>query len=169
MLRAIMSELTIAWTESGIARTYKISESMMAKLGRDPARCDLVLTHPTVSGLHVLIYFDPQKQSFWVRNMRESNPPIVDGKQLIQGESQLNQNSAIALGQQILQVTQIMINAPHDPAPMATQHIAKQVYGLQCPNFKCAKISTYEKISLVCPWCGTSLAGAASRILPTQS
>ncbi|MBD2179022.1 FHA domain-containing protein [Pseudanabaena sp. FACHB-1998] len=159
-----MAELTLEWVESGVKKSSKV-ELAIARIGRDPARCDLVLSHPTVSGLHVVIYFDPQKQSFWIRNMRESNPPIVDGHRLEQGEIELQNNSAIALGQQLLQVTQIQIS-PIEINPPITIHGNNPVYGLQCPNFKCAKISSYEKITLVCPWCGTSLAGAASSILP---
>ncbi len=159
-----MSELTLAWVESGITKQYKIGLTMV-RVGRDPARCDLVLSDPTVSGLHVVIYFDPQKRKFWLRNMRESNPPVVDGKRLVQGEIELQQNSAIALGHQILQITEIVTQSlpPSVPNPHSNPH---QAYGLQCPNPKCAKISGYEKITLVCPWCGTSLAGAASSILP---
>ncbi len=158
-----MSELTLAWVEAGITKSYHIGLTM-ARIGRDPARCDLVLVHPTISGLHVVIYFDPQKQSFWIRNMRESNPPMVDGHSLSKGERELKVNMAIALGQQILQITKINIDAPIVP-----QRSPDHVYGLQCPNLKCSKISSYERIALVCPWCGTSLAGAASSILPSQS
>jgi hypothetical protein len=114
----------------------------------------------------VVIYFDPQKHSFWMRNMRESNPPIVDGQRLLSGEVEVKTNSAIALGQQILQITNIEIDLPSQ-APISSN--PDHVYGLQCPNLKCAKISPYERITLVCPWCGTSLAGAASSILPSQS
>lgn len=160
-----MSELTLTWVEAGITKSYRISLTM-TRIGRDPARCDLVLMHPTVSGLHVVIYFDPQKHSFWIRNMRESNPPVVDGQHLLSGEVELKTNSEIALGQQILQVTSIEIDLP-SPAPISRS--PDHVYGLQCPNLKCAKISPYERITLVCPWCGTSLAGAASSILPSQS
>jgi hypothetical protein len=160
-----MSELTLAWVEAEITKSYRIGLTM-TRIGRDPARCDLVLTHPTVSGLHVVIYFDPQKQSFWMRNMRESNPPVVDGQRLLSGEVELKTNSEIALGQQILQITNIEIDLLSQ-APFSSN--PDHVYGLQCPNLKCAKISPYERITLVCPWCGTSLAGAASSILPSQS
>jgi len=165
-----MSELTLAWVESGLTKHFRIGLTMV-RIGRDPARCDLVLSDPTVSGLHVVIYFDPQKRKFWLRNMRESNPPVIDGKRLVQGEVELQQHSAIALGHQILQVTEILNHSPISPpnsasVPHHNPNQPDQVYGLQCPNPKCAKISSYEKITLVCPWCGTSLAGAASSILP---
>ena len=161
-----MAELQLEWVESGISKSYKV-ELAIIRIGRDPARCDLVLSHPTVSGLHVVIYLDPQKQSFWIRNMRESNPPIVDGHRLVQGEVELQKNSAIALGQQLLQVTKIQVSEGLSHAPVVHGNLNQPVYGLQCPNPKCAKISSYEKITLVCPWCGTSLAGAASSILPS--
>ena len=157
-----MSELTLAWVEAGITKSYHIGLTM-ARIGRDPARCDLVLAHPTISGLHVVIYFDSQKQSFWIRNMRESNPPMINGQSLSNGERELKVNMAIALGQQILQITKIDIDVPISP-----QRNPDPVSGLQCPNLKCAKVSPYERITLVCPWCGTSLAGAASSILPSK-
>ena len=157
-----MSELTLAWVEAGITKSYHIGLTR-ARIGRDPARCDLVLAHPTISGLHVVIYFDSMKQSFWIRNMRESNPPMINGQSLSKGERELKVNMAIALGQQILQITKIDIDVP-----IAPQRNPNHVYGLQCPNLKCAKVSPYERITLVCPWCGTSLAGAASSILPSK-
>ncbi|MFM6184509.1 MAG: FHA domain-containing protein, partial [Dolichospermum sp.] len=158
-----MSELTLAWVEAGFTKHYRIGLAMV-RIGRDPARCDLVLADPTVSALHVVIYFDPQKRQYSLRNMRESNPPVVDGKRLVQGEIELQNHSMIALGHQVLQVTEILT-----PPPISTPNTGSvphhnpdqphQVYGLQCPNPKCAKISSYDKITLVCPWCGTSLAG----------
>jgi FHA domain len=154
-----MSELILTWVEDEITKSYNVGLTM-ARIGRDPARCDLVLAHPTISGLHVMIYFDSLKQSFWIRNMRESNPPMVNGQSLSKGERELKMNMAIALGQQILQITKIDIDAP-----ITTQGNPHHAYGLKCPNLKCAKISPYERITLVCPWCGTSLAGAASSIL----
>ena len=95
--------------------------------------------------------------------MRESNPPMINGQSLSNGERELKVNMAIALGQQILQITKIDIDVPISP-----QRNPDHVYGLQCPNLKCAKVSPYERITLVCPWCGTSLAGAASSILPSK-
>lgn len=40
-LYVIMSELTLTWVEAGITKSYRISLTM-TRIGRDPARCDLV-------------------------------------------------------------------------------------------------------------------------------
>ena len=69
------------------------------RIGRDPAQCDIVLSHPTVSGLHVEILFHPQQHCFYLRNLRMGNSPIVDGQRLQQEGVKLRPNSIIYLGQ----------------------------------------------------------------------
>jgi pSer/pThr/pTyr-binding forkhead associated (FHA) protein len=187
-----MNALTLQWQDSGQNRTQQIYEQQPSKnpgtirIGRDPFRCDIVLTNPTVSGLHVEIFFHPQQQNFYIRNLRSPNPPLVDGQQLIQGEQPLNQESIIHLGQVKLQVTAITINtipatilAPPQPSianiqpitppirqqltppPIHHRHPTPQgMYGLECP--KCHRVSSLENIQVGCPWCGTSLAAAVS-------
>lgn len=191
-----MNALTLQWQDAGQNKTQQIYEKQPSKnpgtvrIGRDPLRCDIVLTNPTVSGLHVEIFFNSQQQSFYIRNLREQNPPLIDGKQLTQGEQPLNQGSVIYLGQAQLQVTAItigtipatIISPPQPPkvnpqpvtppvrqqpiTPAVHQHHYHQpatpqgVYGLQCP--KCHRVSSPENLSVGCPWCGTSLAAAAS-------
>ncbi|MBD2504329.1 FHA domain-containing protein [Anabaena azotica] len=187
-----MNALTLQWQDSGQQRKQQIYEQQPSKnpgtvrIGRDPLRCDIVLTNPTVSGLHVEIFFHPQQQTFYIRNLRSPNPPLVDGQQLIQGEKPLNQGSIIHLGQVKLQVTAITINtipatilAPPQP-PINGQQIIPPVrqqptpppihhhhptpppkmYGLECP--KCHRVSSLENLQIGCPWCGTSLAAAVS-------
>jgi hypothetical protein len=187
-----MNALTLQWQDSGQNKTQQIYEQQPSKnpgtvrIGRDPLRCDIVLTNPTVSGLHVEIFFNPQRQSFYIRNLRSQNPPLVDGQQLIQGETPLNQGSIIHLGQAKLQVTAVTINtipatiiAPPQPpvgiSQQVTPHIRQQptpplihhhpitpqgAYGLECP--KCHRVSSLENLQVGCPWCGTSLAAAVS-------
>ncbi|MEO0970119.1 MAG: FHA domain-containing protein, partial [Cyanobacteria bacterium J06639_18] len=79
------------------------------RIGRDPSRCDLVLGNPTVSGLHVEIFFDSQQQGFFIRNLRQSNPPLVDDKQLLDNVLPLFEGSTIYLGQQELKVAAVSI------------------------------------------------------------
>ncbi|GEM_PF-370938 len=79
------------------------------RIGRDPSRCDLVLGNPTVSGLHVEIFFDSQQQGFFIRNLRQSNPPLVDGQQLLDNVLPLFEGSTIYLGQQELKVAAVSI------------------------------------------------------------
>ncbi|NJM72664.1 MAG: FHA domain-containing protein [Scytonema sp. RU_4_4] len=110
-----MNTLTLQWYDLGQQKTQNIHEHGPSKnhgtvrIGRDPLRCDIVLSHQTVSGLHIEIYFHAQQQRFFLRNLREQNPPLVDGRQLVQGEVALNDGSIIYLGQQELKVIAVSI------------------------------------------------------------
>ncbi|AFZ05931.1 Forkhead-associated protein [Oscillatoria nigro-viridis PCC 7112] len=171
-------QLTLAWTEAGVRQTQTIQNRQPSKnpgtvrLGRDPAKCDLVFSHPSVSGLHVEIFFNQELQEYAVRNLRESNPPLVDGKILARGEAKLNSGSHIHLGQvqiEVVNVTEVQVAAPQTvllsgpPAPGNFQPTGASKYGLQCP--KCSRISPYAQLNAGCPWCGTSLAAAASVVI----
>lgn len=100
-----MHELILTWTEEAIAKREKIQEQQPSKnpgtvrIGRDPAQCDIIITHPTVSALHVEIFFNHQIQSFCLRNLRPTNPPVVDKISVIEGEVPLKEGSSIYLGQ----------------------------------------------------------------------
>ncbi len=174
--------ITLEWTEAGRVRIETIRHPQPSKnpgtvrLGRDPARCDLVLTHPTVSGLHVEIFFNPQQNNFWVRNLRDSNPPFVGDRQLQRGELPLHQGSTLILGEVKIKVaatstadpslapTVLLAPQPAPQPPIASTKPPDVTYGLECPH--CGRISPYERLDLGCPWCGTSLAAAASVVVP---
>jgi hypothetical protein len=182
--KTFMNKITLEWQEAGRIRKETIHDQQPSKhpgtvrIGRDPARCDLVLTDPTVSGLHVEIFFNSVTHSFSLRNLRQSNPPVVDERQIPQGEASLGQGSIIYLGQMELKVTAISLAAANNPIPptilipppalAVANHPAPAVvsYGLQCPN--CHRTSPYERIDWGCQWCGTSLAAAVS-VLITQN
>jgi pSer/pThr/pTyr-binding forkhead associated (FHA) protein len=181
-----MSALTIKWYDAGQEKTQTIYEQQPSKnpgsvrIGRDPLRCDIVLSHPTVSGLHVEIFFNPQQQQFLIRNLREQNPPVVDGKKLTRGEQPLNQGSVILLGQTNIQVTGISTIEATILSPPVTQPTSipvtakprlhqyhKPSHGLECP--RCHRVSPLEHLEIGCQWCGTSLAAAASVLVtPNQ-
>ena len=168
-----MNEITIEWQEAGHIRKQIIRDQQLSKnpgtvrLGRDPVKCDIVLTHPTVSGLHIEIFFNPNGYCFQVRNLRQSNPPVVDGKILIQGEMTLVQGSTICLGQTEIKVVAVSLAGSSVPQTilMLPQPgiLGNQIYGLKCP--KCDRISPFEQLDLGCPWCGTSLAAASSVLM----
>lgn len=179
-----MNELTLIWTDAGQVRTEIIRDQQLSKnpgtirLGRDPARCDILLTDPTVSGLHIEIFFNPQLHGFYLRNLRQSNPPLVDGKSLIQGEVPLRQGSTIYLGQLELKVSAISLAAVKIPptilmppsAPVGTPqqpNLTAATYGLQCP--RCRRISAYTQLNIGCSWCGTSLASAVSVLVTPKN
>ncbi|GAC1461376.1 MAG: hypothetical protein NVS2B14_07130 [Chamaesiphon sp.] len=177
-----MHELTLTWIEKGQRKTQTIYAQQPSKnpgtvrIGRDPARCDIVLTDMTVSGLHVEIFFNPQEQGFSLRNLRQGNPPIVDGQTVVRGEVTLRQGSTIHLGQIVLTILALSIATAGVAATivMQPQHLkavnqpsvpVAPIYALRCPNYKCGKTSPYARLDLGCPWCGTSLAAAASVLM----
>ncbi|MBW4574594.1 MAG: FHA domain-containing protein [Aphanothece sp. CMT-3BRIN-NPC111] len=108
-------ELTLEWVEAGGLKTLIIRDQQPTKnpgtvrIGRDPQQCDIVLSEPSVSGLHVEIFFNPQQQRFYLRNLRQTNPPIVDGRSLPTGEVAINQGSSLRLGQIDLKVKAITL------------------------------------------------------------
>ncbi|MFB2894277.1 FHA domain-containing protein [Aerosakkonemataceae cyanobacterium BLCC-F50] len=173
----MMNEITLEWQETSQLRKAIIGAQQLSKhpgtvrLGRDPLQCDIVLTHPTVSGLHVEIFFNQNCNCFQVRNLRQSNPPMVDGKNLIQGEMSLSQGSTICLGQIEIKVVAVMLAGSSVPPtilmPPNSGTTNNQVYGLKCP--KCDRISPFEQLDLGCPWCGTSLAAASSVLITPNS
>jgi predicted component of type VI protein secretion system len=147
-----MSELILEWQEAGTVKTQTVTKS--ATIGRDPARCNIVLSHPTVSGVHAQIYFRDSDSLFYLRNLRDTNPPVVDRRRLVEGEAPLHQGSTVYLGQVLLTVTK------------TSAHATQEQYGLKCTNAACGRVSPYDRLKLVCPWCGTSLAAAPSVIMP---
>ncbi|MEM1391822.1 MAG: FHA domain-containing protein [Cyanobacteria bacterium P01_D01_bin.116] len=186
-----MNSLTLQWHDAGKEKTQVIQEQQTSKnpgtvrIGRDPKRCDIVLSHPTVSGLHVEIFFNSQQKQFYIRTLRDKNPPLVDEKQLVKKDALLNEGSTICLGQMQLKVININIPqvnsfpatileppkpgqnsqpvtpaAPSKPSSTAPLPKHKHSYGLKCP--KCHKVSSIEHLKVGCPWCGTSLAAAVS-------
>ncbi len=171
------NQLTLEWTEAGVHQNQTIQNGQPSKnqgtvrIGRDPSKCDIVLSHPTVSGLHIEIFFNQKLQEFGVRNLRPSNPPLVDGKILAQGEAKLRCGSRLYLGQVELHVVWVSVTEveiPHrvllcEEKTPGYSPPGPSRYGLQCP--KCRRISPYAQLSAGCPWCGTSLAAAASVFL----
>ena len=193
-----MNALTLQWHDAGQQKTQQISDHQASRnpgtfrIGRDPVQCDLVLSDVTVSRLHIEIFFNQQQQNFYIRNLKQGNPPLVDGQQLFQGEIPLRQGSAIRLGQNTeIRVTAVATNAiaativapPTPPAhnhqhpvptpPVKSQPVShnhppqsQEVYGLECP--KCHKVSSPEHLQVGCPWCGTSLAAAVSVLVAPE-
>ena len=171
-----MNELTLNWTEAGQSRTQTLNDPKPYRVGRDPTRCDIVLSHPTVSGLHIEIFFDPSNHNFYLKNLRETNPPIINNQKLITSEVILNSGNNIQLGQQQLEIIAVSFEhfsiaptrlfSPDELISKAPVHLNLVQYGLQCPQ--CDRVSSYEQLNIGCPWCGTSLAAAVSVVLSTQ-
>lgn len=122
-------ELTLVWQEAGQANRRVIYPQQPSRnpgtirIGRDPARCDLVLSDITVSGLHVEIFFNAQDRNFYVRNLRETNPPLINGQALPRGEQRLHQGSTIRLGQVELVISSIALRQyPPGQSPLSGTH-----------------------------------------------
>jgi serine/threonine-protein kinase len=119
----VVNQLTLEWVEAGQVRNTTIRDNQQSKnlgtvrIGRDPVQCDIVFSDLTVSGLHVEIFFNQQQRQFYVRNLRQTNPPIVDGRPLPTGETMLSQGSNVQLGQINLRVTAITLGQAGRVAP----------------------------------------------------
>ena len=188
-----MNQLTLEWTEQGQVKSFIVTDQLPTKepgrlrIGRDPGRCDLVLGHPTVSGLHVEIFYDPQQRLFCIRNLRSTNPPLVNQQPLGEGMMPLLEGTQLMLGQLPLRVTAIALDGiaptvlmPPKPDPESSSSSAastvptsptsppepSHTYGLQCP--KCGNVSPYEHLRQGCRWCGASLAAAASVLMTPE-
>ncbi|MBW4585795.1 protein kinase [Aetokthonos hydrillicola Thurmond2011] len=140
--------LTLEWQEAGELKARKILEKQQSKnpgrirIGRDPLLCDIVVPDPTVSGLHVEIFFHAEKQLFYLRNLRQKNPPIVDGQLLLAGEMPLCVGSCLRLGKQDFQVTTITCQEypnGYVPREYALVHIAPQQPILQTARIRKVK------------------------------
>ncbi len=179
-----MDTLTLTWLEAGHTQSFTLrppsaDQPRIYRIGRDPSRCDVVLSDPTVSGLHVEIFWQPIANQFYLRNLRDRNPPVINHQPLMQGEIALTPGSTILLGNQLLSVQAIApLTSPLAPTVLLTPEIlppplsplssSGSSYGLMCP--KCHQISAYDRLTAGCIWCGTSLAAAASVLfLPTPS
>lgn len=154
-----MNELTLQWQEGAQLKTQAIGdqhpsrEPGLVRLGRDPARCDIVFQERSVSGLHVEIGW--RQHQFYIRNLRSSNPPYIDHTPLPEGERPLHQGSRIHLGRLALTVLSIQF-ASAPPAPPADS------YGIKCPG--CSHVLPYtpESLQQGCPHCGSSLAAGVT-------
>jgi serine/threonine protein kinase len=134
-------ELLLRWVEGGKIMARAIHEKQRSKnpgtvrIGSDATLCDIVLSEPTVSGLHAEIFFNPLEKRFYLRSLQQSNPPVVDGQPLTSGERVLLQGSRVQLGQIELKVLTISLKSftPARGNP-STQALGQQVNTLLQPS-----------------------------------
>ena len=99
-----MTELIIEWTEAGQLRSERITPTYAGKqpgtvrVGRNPQQCDIVLSDSTVSGLHVEIFYEASRQTFFLRSLRQSNPPLLNGQAVTAGPMPLSGTCRLQLG-----------------------------------------------------------------------
>ena len=111
-----MSKLTLFWREDGVERSQVIDlnhpsskKAGTVSLGREPDDCDLVLHDPRISRLHAEITFNPDQRKFYIQNLRETNPILVDNQQLVRGFKLLENGTIITLGETKVRVANIEI------------------------------------------------------------
>ncbi len=126
-----MSSLTLKWSEKGqiCIRTLNSQQASHARgvirIGRNPAICDLVLSDRSVSGVHVEIFW--YKTQCYIRNLRASNPPMVDGVSLAQDIRQLYLHSRVRLGHVELDIIELA-------APLENLNIQFKKYWAYSPE-----------------------------------
>jgi predicted component of type VI protein secretion system len=159
-----MKELTLQWQEGDQLKIQSVGDQHsnqhpgVVRLGRDPARCDIVFQDQSVSGLHVEFFW--QQDQVYIRNLRFSNPPLVDQTPLPQGALPLHQGSKICLGR--MELTVIAISGPTVQSYSLAE--SSESYGIRCPNPDCGQVSPYTSAALQqgCPHCGSSLAAGVT-------
>ncbi|MBE9216334.1 protein kinase [Plectonema cf. radiosum LEGE 06105] len=167
-----LCELTLEWEEANETKTYKITNNQLSKIpgkfriGRDPQDCDIVLSEPTVSALHVEIFFNQEKEKFYLRNLRQKNPPILDGQLLLAGEMPLSISSVMRLGQQNLKVKEITSQqSPSNYIPEDYKHNKLAIIPQQ-PITKTARLPKINS-NLEKPPTTTSPPETTDSIMPT--
>lgn len=168
-----MQQLTLEWAIANqhLSQTLSFDQSTkipgMIRIGRDAARCDVVLKHPdpniekTVSGLHIEIFFNPTTYSFYLRNLtrdrqppKQPNPVVVDGQKIITEEVSLQVGSQIRLGRIALTVR--AIESPQIPL----QASASPQYMKVCANSKTPHYYPLTHNKFNCEVCGYVMLGA---------
>ena len=130
----LIDHLTLAWVDhQGNQHTQVISPDLATKnqgtfrIGRDPQKCDLIFAEAiTVSREHIEIFFHAQEQRFYLRSLRQNNPPEVDGEKMLSTEIPLQQGNIIKLGDLVLEVACVEKSPPNSspvipPPPVSPQ------------------------------------------------
>ena len=103
-----MTELLLEWIEAGVSRSERIQPNQPSKnpgtvrIGRDPQKCDIVLADSSVSGLQAEVYYHQGSQVFYLRSLRDTNPPLVNGQPITNGEVPIGTASTLNLGRVVL-------------------------------------------------------------------
>ncbi|MBE9214289.1 FHA domain-containing protein [Plectonema cf. radiosum LEGE 06105] len=158
-----MYKITLEWFEEGHqrSRTFSSKDNTKEKgkifIGRDEEKCDIILplNEKSVSRLHVVIFYDFQKNCFLLKNLTsdrpQPNPVIVDGKKIIAQQANISLGTVIQLGKITLKIRQLDIIK------------SQQLYGLKCPN---GHQIPFDYVGDFCPHCGFSLQAGQTIVLP---
>ncbi|MGG6270815.1 FHA domain-containing protein [Leptolyngbya sp. AN03gr2] len=167
-----MKELVLTWNSGTQSRVIRSNQPGIAanrfRIGRDPLTCDLVLPSVTpedlsVSKLHVEIYFDPDRDRFFLHNLKgASNPPKLYGQVIYDAPVAIDKNGVLQLGKREFVIAVLVPNAvtvPPTPLPESPKSDTKP---LVCPH--CHTGYTYEEYGQLngrCPNDGFPLHGAS--------
>ena len=107
-----MHKIALEWVEEGRNRSQAFSFSKpnepSIRIGRDESQCDVIIKDPakTVSGLHIEIFFDVAKKTFYLRNLTKNrdrpNPALVNGQKIVAEDVALSRCTTIQLGKMTL-------------------------------------------------------------------
>jgi hypothetical protein len=165
-----MHQLTLEWASANqnLSQTISLQQSTRVpgsiRIGRDATLCDVVLNHPdpniekTVSGLHIEIFFNPDAQGFYLRNLtrdrqppKQPNPAVVDGKKIVTEEVPLHIGSHIQLGRMALTVKAIDAKTDTSKEPE---------YMRVCANPRSPHYHPLDYNKFNCEVCGYVMLGA---------
>jgi hypothetical protein len=167
-----MHQLTLEWAAANqnLSQTLSLEQSTRVpgaiRIGRDATLCDVVLRHPdptvekTVSGLHIEIFFNPNSNSLYLRNLtrdrqppKQPNPVVVDGRKIVTEEVPLRTGSQIQLGRMALTIKAIDAQekaaAAKDPQYMRV-----------CANPRSPHYHSLDYNKFNCEVCGYVMLGA---------
>ncbi|NJM34955.1 MAG: FHA domain-containing protein [Rhodomicrobium sp.] len=76
----------------------------LSRIGRDPARCDIVIQDPTISRLHAELYFFPG-EGVKIRDLGSANGTYINGERIYDNYRPIGVRSAVTIGRLELTVS----------------------------------------------------------------
>lgn len=137
-----MRTLTMAWLADGVLQQYTITAGQSCVIGREAARCQIILADRSVSRQHASISIFQGR--FCLKNLSEQNPIILNNQSRLayNQETPLKAGDTFRLGTIYLWV-------------MEVQQPEQTILKVKCA--RCGKLSDASPEGF-CPWCGRSLA-----------
>lgn len=174
-----MKELVLTWNNGTQSRIVRSNQPGIVtnrfRIGRDPLTCDLVLPSVTqedlsVSKLHVELYFDPDRDRFYLHNLKgASNPPKLYGQLVYDAPVAIDQNGVLQLGKREFVIALVVSEEVTAPRTAPLESTSPEIKPLVCPH--CHTGYTYEDYGQVngrCPNDGFPLHGASVYIPHTH-
>ncbi|MDH3253320.1 MAG: FHA domain-containing protein, partial [Ignavibacteria bacterium] len=114
--------------------TYEIGEQ--AQIGKNPGNT-IQLSPAVISGRHAKIYFDPQKQSYYIEDLNSRNGTRVDGSRL-RGKERLDQLNVITFANSFDFIFQVVGGGTsfHAKVPKVDSRTSVQQEGSVSPSIQ---------------------------------